>query len=178
MEALMNSFKFSKAMAIAAATLAPAMLYVVPASADSSSSYSRSRLPRHSVDLDTVTESTPNEELIASGLFTFGIPYIASVVAATESTRRGDEKLYIPVAGPWLNLAQREDCPAGGTCGNETAYRVLLVADGVLQGLGALEFLGGFLFPVSRTETAQSPRVRVMPTVARTGYGLSAFGTF
>jgi hypothetical protein len=81
------------------------------------------------------------------------------------------------VAGPWLDLAQRQDCPANGSCGNESAYRILLVADGVLQGLGALEFFGGLLFPVSRP-ASHSPRVRVMPTVARTGYGLSAFGTF
>jgi hypothetical protein len=126
-----------------------------------------------------VVEATPNVDLIASGIFTLAIPYFASVVAATESTRRGDNFLYTPVAGPWLDLAHRDECPPTGTCGNEAAYRVLLVADGVLQGFGALEILSGFMFPVAQPTTRDSsPRVHVVPNVARGGAGVTAVGTF
>ena len=76
-------------------------------------------------------------------------------------------------------MAHRDDCPPTGTCANETAYKILLVADGVLQGFGALEILSGFMFPESHSvNTDSSPRVRVVPNVARGGAGVTALGTF
>ena len=48
----------------------------------------------------TIEQSRPNVGLISSGVFTFGIPYVTSVVVASQSTREADEKLYVPVAGP------------------------------------------------------------------------------
>lgn len=141
-----------------------------------------------------VEESTPNTALISSGLFTLAIPYVSSVVVATQSDHPGDNNLYIPVAGPWIDLANRGDCgnPGQSSCDNETTYKVLLVADGVLQGIGALEILGGLLVPEHRavagsehprTQTASAkvfdPHVRVAPSaVGRGGYGLAAVGTF
>jgi hypothetical protein len=130
-------------------------------------------------NLETFTETTPNTELITSGLFTFGIPYVASVIAASQSTRKGDEFLYAPVAGPWLDLGNRDSCPINATCGNETAFKILLVADGVLQGAGALEMVAGFLFPVSHSVgTVESPRIRVVPRLAQKEWGVTALGTF
>jgi len=139
-----------------------------------------------------VEESSPNTALISSGLFTLAIPYVASVVVATQSDHPGDNNLYIPVVGPWVDLANRGDCGNAGqpSCDNETTFKVLLVANGVLQGIGALEILGGLLVPehraVARTEkpravTAQvfEPHVRIAPSaVGRDGYGLAAVGTF
>ena len=162
--------KVSTTMAIAAATVAGAI--ALPAAAQpAGSQYRRS---------DSSAETTPNADLIASGLFTLAIPYMASVVVATESTRREDYYLYTPVAGPWLNLSHRDTCPPVGGCGNETAYQILLVADGLLQGFGALEILSGFLFPVTTTPSSSTtaPRVRVVPNVARTSASLTAVGTF
>ena len=76
----------------------------------------------------------------------------------------------------------------GGACGAENTYKVLLVGDGILQGLGALQILGGFVFPETRTVAgAASPpltatvggvNVRVAPSRVATGYGLTAVGTF
>jgi hypothetical protein len=154
-------------MAIAAATAACAI--AAPAKADTR--YGGSRHTDY-------TDPTPNADLIASGLFTLAVPYVASVVVATESSRQGDYYLYTPVAGPWLNLAHRADCPPTGTCANETAYKILLVADGVLQGFGALEILSGFMFPETHPTTAEAPRVRVVPSVATGGAGVTALGRF
>jgi hypothetical protein len=142
-------------------------------------------VPRH----ETVQETGPNTALISSGLFTLGIPYVTSVIVATQSDHAGDNHLYIPVAGPWLDLANRGNC--GGitqpSCDNETTYKVLLIADGVLQGIGALEIVGGLLTPTTRTVAADrkhqtaalEPHVRVAPTaMGRGGYGLAAVGSF
>src|SRR5258708_33704054 len=95
-----------------------------------------------------------------------------------------DHDLYIPVGGPWLDLAHRPDC--GGyqmaQCNDmEPFYKVLLIEDGILQGIGALEVLAGMASssPHHPTETARSskPTLRVVPTVVgRGGYGLGAVG--
>jgi hypothetical protein len=157
----------STPIAIALVTAASAV--AAPAAADPRSGSYRSEFG----------DPTPNADLIASGLFTLAVPYVASVVVATESKRPGDYYLYTPVAGPWLDLAHRDDCPAQGTCANETAYKILLVADGVLQGFGALEILSGFMFPETHSvKTESSPRVRVAPNVGRNSAGVTAFGTF
>lgn len=158
--------KLSTTLAIAAATATSAI--TAPASADTRSGSRRSDF----------AETTPNADLIASGLFTLAVPYVASVVVATESQRHGDYYLYTPVAGPWLDLAHRSDCPPTGTCANETAYKILLVADGVLQGFGALEILSGFMFPETHSVNTEAPRVRVVPNVAQGGAGVTAIGRF
>src|SRR4051812_33701477 len=151
----------STTIAIGAATATCA--FARPATAEPSSGYGR----RGS---DSFTETSPNADLIASGLFTLAVPYVTSVFVATQSTRPGDNYLYTPVAGPWLDLSNREDCPRNGSCANETAWRILLVADGVLQGFGALEVVSGFLFPeVHSVNTDSSPHVRVVPNMAHGG---------
>jgi hypothetical protein len=125
----------------------------------------------------------PNSALLGSGLFAFGIPYVASVIVAAESNHAGDKNLYVPVVGPWMDFAQRGDC--GGltqpSCDSETGYKVLLAADGILQGIGAIEIVGALLMPETHTVTtvATEPRIMLGPSrVGRSGYGLSAVGTF
>jgi hypothetical protein len=146
--------------------------------------YSTSNRPTYGYgstgEIHTFTTTGPNADLIATGVFTFGLPYTASVVVATESSRSADNYLYAPVAGPWLDLANRGECPPTSNCGNETAYKALLIADGVLQGVGVLQVLSGFLFPVTRSVTTvdSAVQVRIVPQVGRDGYGLTAMGTF
>jgi hypothetical protein len=131
---------------------------------------------------ETVVSAGPNSAMLGSGLFTFGVPYIASVVVASTSDHPGDNNLYIPVVGPWLDFANRGDCGgiAQQSCDHETANKVLLAVDGVFQGIGALEIVGAFLSPETRTVTvASKPSFRVGPSsVGRAGYGVAAVGTF
>jgi hypothetical protein len=136
--------------------------------------------PRESVAEE---ESVPNKGAIISGAVMFGLPYASSIIVAGESSHPGDAHLYVPVVGPWLDLGDRGGCPATGSCDTETTNKVLLVADGVLQGLGVLQILGGFVFPekrvVSRSSAATKPTLRVAPARFGLGaYGLSAVGTF
>ncbi len=124
----------------------------------------------------------PNRTYLYSGISTMVLSYVPALVVATESHRDGDKNLYIPVVGPWMDLAQRSDCPPDVSCSNETVNKVLLVTDGIFQGLGALDIVGAFLFPESvehRHEANLKPSFRVAPShVSPTGYGLMAMGTF
>jgi hypothetical protein len=127
-------------------------------------------------DVITIQEKTPNAGLITSGVMLFGIPYAASVIVAASSDRQGDKNLYIPVVGPWMDLADRGQC-FGPRCDNETSNQVLLVANGILQGVGVLQIVGGFVFPSTRTVT-RTAGVHVTPTGGRSSVGLAAYGSF
>jgi hypothetical protein len=131
---------------------------------------------------ETVTRTGPNKALLQSGIVAVGVPYAASAVVALTSDHAGDKNLYLPVVGPWFDLGNRGSC--GGamepSCDRETAYKALLVVDGVIQGIGALEILGAFIYPESHTTTvSNAPTWTVAPArLTAGGYGLSAFGHF
>jgi hypothetical protein len=132
---------------------------------------------------ETVVTGGPNSAMLGSGLFAFGLPYLASVIVAAESDRSADKNLYVPVVGPWVDFANRGSCGglAQPSCDGETGNKVLLAADGILQGIGALEIVGAFLMPETRTvaSSPQQPRIMMGPShVGRSGYGLAAVGTF
>jgi hypothetical protein len=130
---------------------------------------------------ETVTTTGPNRELLHSGIFALGVPYVASVIVAASSDRSEDKHLYIPVAGPWMDYANRGSCGRVGesSCDTETAYKVLLIGNGILQGVGALEIVGSFFFPQTTTVRASTDRrVVVSPYYVGSGYGLSAFARF
>jgi hypothetical protein len=132
---------------------------------------------------ETVSTTGPNRDLLHSGLFALGIPYVVSVVVATQSDHEGDKNLYLPVVGPWMDLGQRGDCGGAGqtTCRTDTVYKALLVGDGILQGIGALEIIGAFMFPETRnmSTATREPRVFVAPAyMGRSAYGISAVGAF
>lgn len=138
---------------------------------------------------DRTTEiSGPNRTMLHSGVWTLGLSYVPALVVATESSRHGDKDLYIPVAGPWMDLAARNPCPSSASCSNETTNKVLLVVDGVFQGIGALDIVGAFLFPETRTVTTRAQRatemhvagltLRLSPSRFQSGYGVSALGSF
>jgi len=125
----------------------------------------------------------PNRYLLRSGVFTLGAAYVPSLVVAIESERSADNHLYAPVVGPWFDLAARRDCR--GDCSGETVNKVLLVTDGVFQGLGALQIVGAFVLPETRTVALRnsdgSPAVAFSVVPANLGHGangLLAVGNF
>lgn len=129
----------------------------------------------------------PNRFLLTSGIVMLGAPYTASIVVAATSDHKADRNLYVPVAGPWMDLSSR-DCPMGQTCKNDGLSKGLLIANGVFQGFGALEVVGAFLFPEvvqparggaqGDASQKESLRVRVAPSSFAGGYGLVASGKF
>jgi hypothetical protein len=130
------------------------------------------------------TYSGPNRALLGTGLVTFGLSYIPAVVVAAVSTQSADHHLYVPVVGPWLDLGNRPDCSLANTaCDNETGNKVLLVIDGVFQGVGVVSVVAGLLTPehetMVRAARTGKPTVRLTPArMGSGGYGLAAIGKF
>ncbi len=124
----------------------------------------------------------PNSYLLRSGLFTLGLAYAPALVVAIESDRDADKHLFVPVAGPWLDLANRGDCE--GDCDGETVNKVLLVTSGVFQGLGALQIVASLVIPETRTvtvvggEPGSDVSVSLVPARFAGGQGLMAVGEF
>lgn len=123
-----------------------------------------------------------NTTMFRSGVGTLVLSYVPAVVVAGFSDEPSDQRLYIPVAGPWLDLGER-DCP---DCRHETANKALLVVDGIFQGLGAIDIVGSFFVTEDRvviaravppSPTLASVRLAVAP-VHGGGYGMVALGQF
>ncbi len=82
---------------------------------------------------------------LVTGVIILSLAYLPSAYAGGASSRSGDRALFVPVVGPWIDLAGRERCTTPVTdalpldpCVGETAARVGLVTSGVAQALGAL----------------------------------------
>jgi hypothetical protein len=137
---------------------------------------------------DTVrlhTESTgPDMREMSGGIVTFGISYGVALGVAATSGHQGDSHLYVPIVGPWLDFGDRGSC-SQASCNREMTYRVLIVADGILQALGALSIVSAFVFQTTHEITtatatdAMAPTLKITPVeYAHGGLGLAASGTF
>jgi hypothetical protein len=126
----------------------------------------------------------PNPYLLTTGFILWGVPYGSSVIVAAQSSNQADQHLYVPIAGPWIDLANRGGCPVGAnSCNTETTNKVLLGVDGAFQAIGTLEVLWGFLRPEHREVTTVSatrftPELSFTPARVGTGYGMTAFARF
>lgn len=125
----------------------------------------------------------PNPYLLRSGLFTLSAAYVPALVVALESSRSADNRLYAPIVGPWLDLGDRGKC--GDGCGSrETVNKVLLVTDGVFQGLGVLQIVSSFLIPTTQTlalhntDGSTAVAFHVTPASFGSANGLMAVGEF
>jgi hypothetical protein len=132
----------------------------------------------------------PNRPLLGTGAIVFGAPYVASVIVGAVSTLDADDKLFIPVVGPWLDLGQRP-CGFGSSCStSNNVESAFLVADGIAQGAGVLMMLGSLVVPEHRTETVTTTtgkalppppaksEVHIMPVSYLGGGGIGASGKF
>jgi hypothetical protein len=122
-------------------------------------------------------DSAPNRAVIGTGLLAIGVWYVPSVIVGAKSPVASDGSLFVPIAGPWLDLADRPQCgPGSVSCRVETGNQVLLVMDGLFQAWGlTTAIVGIFLKEHARVATS----VSVAPTrIGRRGYGLTAFATF
>ncbi len=127
----------------------------------------------------------PGRPLIGAGIFLFATSYLPATAVAASSDLAADQRLFVPVAGPWLDLARRGACPVNA-CSVEMGYRSLIVTDGILQGLGVLMTLIGLASEDDAMDTPARPiakekakPVYVSPVqLGSVGYGVSAFGSF
>jgi hypothetical protein len=151
------------------------------------------------VGAETSGYSGPNRALLTTGLVAFTGAYVPAVIVAAESDRSVDHHLYVPVVGPWLDLANRPGCGIGSIgCDTETTNKLLIILSGVFQGVGVLGTVGAFIFPehavvatASNDDSdkdkkeknvathADKPTFHLTPAQFGTaGYGLAAFGGF
>ena len=130
-------------------------------------------------------ESTRAGGAIAFGLVSFVLSYGPSMFIAASSPLKTDGWLWVPVAGPWVDLATRPRCTADTSipypvdpCLPESLARFGLIVSGVLQSSGALLTLIGL--PTSaevRWGDHATRSVRLGPALGPTN-GLSLDGTF
>jgi hypothetical protein len=117
-----------------------------------------------------------NAPVFATGALVFAASYGASAIVASTSDHPGADRLYVPVAGPWLALNDWGDCPIENpACDENTTEKVLLVADGVFQAAGVITMVTGLLSPTTHTvyqRTAQTKEIKVRPT----SNGFAVFG--
>ena len=131
-----------------------------------------------------VVEDSYNAPIFVSGALVFGVAYGASAItAASTDDARGNHRLYVPLAGPWLALSDRGSCDITvARCDNETTAKVLLIADGVFQAAGVLGMLDGIFQPSTHrviTRRAKlDTKVRVVPTTVQGTPGAVMFGRF
>jgi hypothetical protein len=169
---LLGLFVAALLPSVANAQEAPATVQVAPA-------------PTTVTTQETTSQATgPSLAMVGSGVAIFGLSYVPAVVVGAASGLNADRALFVPLAGPWIDLTQRPGCPAGASCNAETTDKVLLVADGIFQAIGALTIVGGFLTPAHGTKTVTKtsdlrPTVRFSPAqLSNGGYGMMALGTF
>jgi len=130
----------------------------------------------------TTSEVTgPSLAMVGSGVAIFGLSYLPAVVVAAESNLSADHNLYVPFAGPWIDLAHRPGCSVD--CNSENTAKVFIIIDGVFQAIGGLTVIGGFLTPVRTTKTVRTaalkPTLHLEPAqMGQGGYGMLAFGSF
>jgi hypothetical protein len=118
--------------------------------------------------------------LLGAGATTFVVTYGVSVIVAATSDNGGDKYLYYPIAGPWIDLANRDACnsAASGWC-NEGTYKTLLVIDGILQAAGVAGVVAGLIMPTPEHGSTVARGVHFAPTTYGHGMpGVMAFGSF
>jgi hypothetical protein len=136
----------------------------------------------------------PNPTLLGSGAGTFVLGYAPAVVVGIVSDHKGDDNLFIPVAGPWIDLGKR-DC-SGATiltsngpfelasrsnCGTSDIERAALITTGIVQGAGVLQMLASLFVPDRRVTVvahSRGPKIMVAPTYFAGGAGAMASGRF
>jgi hypothetical protein len=131
-----------------------------------------------------VVEDSYNAPIFFTGALVFGAAYGASVItAASTDDARGNHRLYVPLAGPWLALSDRGPCDISlSRCDNETTAKVLLIADGVFQAAGVLGMLDGIFQPSTHrviTRRAKlDTKIHVTPSTVHGDPGVAVFGRF
>jgi hypothetical protein len=176
---------------LACVAIATALAWTSASHADETAYYEPT--PPPSVIDEQAGYTGPNRALVVTGVVALMGAYVPSVIIGAESLHSTDRHLYVPVAGPWLDLADRPGCGAGSIgCSRETTNKVLLIASGALQGIGALALLASFVFPErdgyltsaernapTRAAARDKPSVHVTPAeFGSNGYGVAAFGGF
>lgn len=120
-----------------------------------------------------------NKPLLITGSALLLAGYVPALVISQTSDRPIDQdKLILPVVGPWMNLVDR-GCD-DRECDNEDRNKGLLIADGIVQGVGALSVVLSLVLPGKTTQNWYLiGDTQVGPMyISKSVYGLGAAGSF
>jgi len=118
----------------------------------------------------------PNTPLLITGGSLLVGTYATTAAVSGANGPVADRDLYIPIVGPWINIADRSTDRE-----NNTRDTVLIAGSGVLQGVGALMLITSFFVPErvpAARISAGNVKMQVAPTASMGGGGVGAFGTF
>ncbi|MSP23984.1 MAG: hypothetical protein EXR75_02240 [Myxococcales bacterium] len=119
--------------------------------------------------------------ILAGGLGLMGTAYgLSAASAAGWPAVPGSERLYIPVVGPWLALAETGCSPDDAGCDAILYMRgILYVVDGLTQ-LGGLGIAAEGIFMTTEADAAPIARtsLRFAPIVTAHAAGLGVVGSF
>lgn len=127
-------------------------------------------------DMTVYQKRVPNKAVLITGGALLVGTYATTAALTAANGPVADKDLYIPVAGPWINLADR-----GSDRSNETRDTVLIAGSGVLQGIGALMAVTSFFIPEkvpAARITAGNVKMNITPTAGPGAGGIGASGTF
>lgn len=114
-----------------------------------------------------------NVPLLVIGATLFAGSYVPSAAFATLGNWDANQSLAVPVAGPWMALADPDNKPLS---------KMLLINSGVMQGVGALSMILSLVVPSygeSTTVRFGKNAVHISPSqLSRDAYGLGAVGSF
>jgi hypothetical protein len=140
-------------------------------------------------------ESSARKGFVISGSIIFGIWYGFSLAIASAANEQDSYyssgvpynpgMLYIPVVGPWIALGTMKDytCPSSYyySCSDSStsAWRTLLIIDGVAQVWGAAFVVLGISWRWKQLVLTDNVRAQIVPVqMGPTGRGLALAGTF
>ena len=128
------------------------------------------------IDAKTTRTRRPNVPLLTTSSVLFVGSYIPTVIY--QGAKDQNRNLYVPIAGPWMDLAQGH---------HSTSSKTLLSLSGVAQGLGALGIVSSFFVPQRKTRSwpllgmeheGKRAAFTLEPRMGRGQYGVGALGRF
>ncbi len=165
-----------------------------PVSAEAQSSTAAPSAPVVLAPIVAEHNVIPNPTLLRSGFGTLVLGYAPAVIGGIASDHKGDDNLFIPVAGPWIDLGTRGcsgatvltsngpyDLSTRSNCGTSDIERAALITTGIVQGAGVLQMLGSLLVPDKQVRIiagSRAPRFSITPTYFTGGGGAMATGSF
>ena len=120
----------------------------------------------------------PHKTLLIAGATTFVATYAVTASFAGAGQRAADRDLFVPLAGPFMNFANRN---CARDCATDTRDNALILTSGALQLIGVGLMITSAFVPnrVAAGHIVAGPvTMQVAPTAAAGGGGLGAVGTF
>src|SRR5260370_13276476 len=157
-------------------TAATMLKVLMPTTAHAQSTTVVTRPVQVSTPVTAEEKVLPNPPLFVSGLTSLAIGYAPALGVAIGSDHKGDDQLFIPVVGPWLDIGKRGcngvtvptssgpfEVSSGKNCGSSDIETAALIADGTIQGLGLIQVMASLFLSNERGTVVCPPQKPPVP---------------